>query len=187
MTVEFKLQSDDVSEIAKALIEVQKVISNAEKDAKNPFFKSNYATLKSVLDATRQPFADNGLAVTQTMVENYLVTTLLHSSGQWIRSYLPLNPTKQNDPQALGSAITYARRYALAAIANITQEDDDGNTASDKIDWNKVSYDEFVAMVRKLDPTLTREVITNTLTDKGFSWKSGNRQAMLEVFRTQSA
>lgn len=185
--LEIKLQSDDVSELAKALVEVQKIVGNAEKDAKNPFFKSNYATLKSVLEATRQPLADNGLAITQTMLEDKLVTVLMHTSGQWIRSILNLNPIKANDPQSMGSAITYARRYALAAIVNITQEDDDGNAGSDKTDWSKMKFSDFVSRVKGIDPTMTEEVIKENLKSKGFSWEKGNRQAMFEVFRTPTA
>jgi len=107
-------------------------MGGAVKDSKNPFFKSNYADLSSVVQAIKQPFADNGLSYSQFPIyEDKLVgveTILMHSSGQWISNKLLLPMTKQ-DPQAAGSAITYARRYALQSIAGIPSEDDDGNAS----------------------------------------------------------
>lgn len=129
------LQSENINELVKALSVAQGQIGNAVKDAANPFFKSKYADLASVREAIREPMAANGLAVVQlpTVTERgtYLCTTLAHSSGQWMRSFYPIKPVK-DDPQGMGSAITYARRYALSAITGVAPEDDDGNAASGK-------------------------------------------------------
>lgn len=126
-------KSEKINELASALCKAQDLMGGAVKDSKNPFFKSNYADLSSVVQAIKQPFADNGLSYSQFPIyEDKLVgveTILMHSSGQWISNKLLLPMTKQ-DPQAAGSAITYARRYALQAIAGIPSEDDDGNTAT---------------------------------------------------------
>lgn len=126
-------KSENINELAAALSKAQGQIMGAKKDSQNPFFKSNYADLASVWDAIREPLSKNGLAVIQTMEaavgeETLLHTTLCHSSGQWIRGYLAIK-AKDTSPQAQGSAITYARRYALAAIVGVAQIDDDANAA----------------------------------------------------------
>lgn len=127
-------KSQEINELAKALSKAQGKIRHAVKDSANPFFKSKYADLTSVWDAIREAFQAEGLAVAQCpQVENgasVLETILMHSSGQWMSSTVPLNPVK-NDPQGLGSAITYMRRYALQSIAGVCSDDDDGNAASD--------------------------------------------------------
>ncbi len=124
--------STDLNEIAKALCSAQLEIKHAKKDAKNPFFKSDYSTLESISDSCLPALNKHAIAVTQTMAVNghgmVLITTLLHSSGQWISSSYPVNPIK-SDPQSLGSAISYARRYSLAAIAGVVSADDDGEVA----------------------------------------------------------
>lgn len=129
------LKSESIAKLAEALSKAQGEMSDATKDASNPFFKSKYADLASVRAACRKEFAQNGLAVVQlpTVIEGKLVLeyALLHSSGEYISSGLEMNPTK-NDPQGIGSAITYARRYTLAALAGVATEDDDGNSASAK-------------------------------------------------------
>lgn len=116
-----------------ALAKAQSEIQHAKKDKRNPFFKSNYADLASVMDACRAALTKNGLAVIQTTEDTeaglYLVTTLGHSSGAAVAGRMPIRPVK-NDPQGVGSALTYARRYALAAIVGVATEDDDGNEAS---------------------------------------------------------
>jgi hypothetical protein len=127
------LKSDQINELAKALCKAQGKIKHAVKDSANPFFKSRYADLTSVWDAIRDAFQAEGLSVAQCpqVLESgaaVLETTLMHSSGQWISSRVPLNPVK-NDPQGVGSAITYARRYALQSIAGVCADDDDGEAA----------------------------------------------------------
>jgi len=127
--------SESIGELAAALSKVQAKIRPAAVNASNPFFHSKYADLASVWDACRDPLAANGLAVVQTMAEapagHVAVDTLLtHTSGQWVRGRLVMPLTKA-DPQAAGSAITYARRYSLAAIVGVVaDEDDDANSAT---------------------------------------------------------
>lgn len=128
-------KSENINELLTALSKAQAQIEGAKKDCDNPFFKSKYADLSSVWQACREPLTSNGLSIIQTAEPTEkgwsLVTTLGHCSGQWMSSRMPLM-FKDGTPQAMGSAITYARRYALAAIAGVAQEDDDGNEASGK-------------------------------------------------------
>lgn len=126
-------KSEQINELAAALSKAQGSMESAKKDSANPFFKSKYADLAAVVEAIRKPFADNGLAYTQLPArcageEVQVVTVLLHSSGQWIASETNVPVTKR-DAQGYGSALTYARRYGLQAIAGLAAEDDDGNAA----------------------------------------------------------
>jgi hypothetical protein len=125
-------QSDQINELGMALAKAQGQIEGAKKDSANPFFKSKYADLSSVWDAIRKALSDNGLSVIQSPedAENGITveSMILHSSGQWIKSRYTM-PVSKLDAQAVGSAITYARRYALAAMIGVAPEDDDGNKA----------------------------------------------------------
>jgi hypothetical protein len=111
--------SEQINEIASALAKAQGEMAGAVKDSANPFFKSKYADLASVWDACRAPLSNNGLAVLQSPTADGMKvsveTTLLHSSGQWIRDTLSVS-AKEDSPQAVGSAITYLRRYASAVV-----------------------------------------------------------------------
>jgi hypothetical protein len=125
--------SDQINEIATALAKAQGEVQNVVKDAKNPHFKSNYATLDAITDTVRPVFAKHGLAVVQipNCVDGIVTveTIVTHGSGQWIRG-VTSSPVTKADPQGVGSACTYLRRYSLAAIASLAQTDDDGNAAS---------------------------------------------------------
>ena len=128
--------SATVKELATALAIVQGQLTFAKKDSKNPFFKSNYADLESVWDACRSLLSENGLAIMQFPGDyvdgNMTLTTVMtHSSGEWVAQNMSL-PVSKPDAQGAGSAITYMRRYALAAIVGVVQADDDGNSASEK-------------------------------------------------------
>ncbi len=121
-------KSESVTELSAALAKAQAGIANAAKEGTNPHFNHGYATLKSVWQVCKTPLTDNGLSVVQSPeVEAQTVkvtTTLLHKSGQWIESSITM-PVKKWDCQGIGSAITYARRYALAAMVGVAPEDDD--------------------------------------------------------------
>lgn len=138
------MQSEAINDLAAALAVAQGKITGALKDSANPFFKSKYADLASVWDACREHLSANGLSVIQT-TENVspetvtVVTTLAHKSGQWIRGVLTMTP-KDSSPQAAGSCLTYARRYALAAIVGVAQVDDDAEAAQGRKDNGKSNY-----------------------------------------------
>lgn len=126
--------SEQVDKIFPALIKAQSEMGNAKKGTVNPFFKSKYADLAEIIEVSKSVLTENGLGVIQSPGGNGNTVTvtcrIIHVSGQWIEDVITLNAIK-NDPQAIGSAITYGRRYQLAALFNIAQEDDDGNSASD--------------------------------------------------------
>jgi hypothetical protein len=123
-------KSAEINELAAALSVAQGSMKFATKDSTNPHYKSDYADLASVWEAIRKPLSDNGLAVSQLPMGDHLHTLLMHKSGQWVSSETPIKCQIPTNPQAYGSGLTYARRYALAAITGITQGDDDGNAAS---------------------------------------------------------
>ena len=128
-------KSESIKEIAAAMAKFQADVKNPTNSASNPFFKSKYAPLNEILNDVRPLLAKYGLSVLQMPSgddsEVHITTLLMHQSGEWIESCpLKMKPAK-NDPQGIGSAITYGRRYALAAILGISSEDDDdGNVAT---------------------------------------------------------
>ena len=134
-------QSESIQAISKALLEAQKEVSKVIKNAQNPHFKSKYADITAIIDCVKQPLNDNGITFLQLPRpsvdgEARITTRLLHESGEWIDSTITV-PLSKKDAQAYGSGITYARRYSLAAIMGVPQEDDDGNDASKTQGKNK--------------------------------------------------
>lgn len=153
----FQLHSESINEIAAALSKAQSEIKPAIKKTENSFFKKNYADMEAIDHVSRAALCKNGLSISQPIVPisgiPHVVTLLMHASGQWIKSYYPIiQPVNEkladrlladpkidfktlkqllvNDPQSIGSAITYARRYSLAAICGVVTEDDDGEAAT---------------------------------------------------------
>ena len=151
--------SESIDQLATALSAAQGAMDGAKKGTVNPFFNHKYADLASVRDVLREPFATHGLSVVQFPQTTFsgepaafewtakrswevrygvrvftvvtVVTRLMHSSGQWIEdSVAAMLPN--GDPQAVGSAITYLRRYALQAVAGIATEDDDAEGTTSK-------------------------------------------------------
>jgi hypothetical protein len=128
------MQSDSIAKLAEAIAKAQQQLKPVKRECRNPFYNSKYADLASVWEALK-PFADNGIAITQLPRESsngqvYLDTQLTHVSGEWMRSTICL-PAAKLDPQGVGSALTYARRYAIGCMTGVvTEEDDDGNQAS---------------------------------------------------------
>jgi len=127
--------SESVKELATALSKAQGQIKGALKDSANPFFKSKYADLSSVVEAIRTAWSANGLSYVQCVEhsekqEVAIETVILHSSGEWIACGVLSLPVSKADAQGFGSAMTYARRYSLSAAAGVAPEDDDGNAAT---------------------------------------------------------
>jgi len=125
--------SNELKQLAGALSKAQSEMSGAKKSAKNPFFKSNYANLEEVINCIKDPFANHGLSFLQFPVSADgfagVETTIMHESGEWVSNEFMLKCAK-NDPQGMGSAITYARRYGLQSAVGLPSEDDDGNAAT---------------------------------------------------------
>lgn len=127
-------QSETIKEISKAFVSAQSEMGSASKSATNPHFKSKYATLEEVIDAVRKPLNNNGLYFVQAIGREdgalVVVTKIIHTSGEWLSASVPVVTSRPNDPQAMGSGITYAKRYGLQSLCGIPSEDDDGNLAS---------------------------------------------------------
>jgi hypothetical protein len=126
--------SESIKEIASALAKAQGSMNHPKFNQVNPFFKSKYADLTAVINCIRQPFADNGLSFTQHTEcingKNVVTTLVMHVSGEWMKSSMPLITTA-TDMQKLASSITYAKRYSLSAICGLSSEEDtDGNEPS---------------------------------------------------------
>lgn len=130
-------QSENIGELAKALAAAQGEMGAASKDATNPHFKTRYADLASIMDACRAPLAKHGLAVTQLAGRDdsgnvTLTTMLMHGSGQFIGHTIGVRPSQEN-PQVVGSILTYLRRYALASVVGVVSDDDDGEAATQPV------------------------------------------------------
>jgi len=128
-----KLTSDTIAKVASALVKAQSEMSNAVKDARNPFFKNTYANLNSVREACLPALNKYGISAVQPTVvvdgKKYVQTLLLHESGEFISSLTEILTAKENDAQQQGGGITYARRYGLQALVNLGDTDNDGETA----------------------------------------------------------
>lgn len=128
--------SEQLDQLGAAMAAAQADIEGAAKDRDNPFFKTTYATLASVWAACKPALTKNGLSVLQFSEPGSdgtlaLTTMLLHASGQYVSGTEVVRLVK-DDPQGYGSAMTYARRYGLAAMVGVSPEDDDAEAATDR-------------------------------------------------------
>lgn len=150
--------SENINELAIALSKAQGLIKGATKDSNNPFFKSSYADLSSVMDAIREPLSINGLSVSQPISyignEWFIETIIIHSSGQWIQSDAVMVPVKDKlNAQAFGSAVTYMRRYCLSSMVGVAAIDDDGEAAAQHSrQQNQQTYPQSKPQVPNLAP-----------------------------------
>jgi hypothetical protein len=176
--------SPSIGKLVEALAKAQLKFDKVLKDNDNPAFRSKYADLATVIEATRPFLASEGLAIMQMPHARFsdsdtkeltLTTLLAHSSGEWISSdlTLPAMMRERFDAQSVGSAITYARRYALSAMTGVAQEDDDGNKAAGvgtKEAANKVAAGKLREMVKgDMEPIQLIEYKENTLAITGNS------------------
>lgn len=147
--------SESLGKISAALLAAQKAITFASKDATNPHFKNKYADLPAVIDAIKPALNSADITFIQSASPSddgklHLATRLQHVSGEWIEDTLVM-PLPKQDPQGYGSAMTYARRYALAAITGLYQDDDDGNSGSGVGEKPKASQPSRPAPARTAD------------------------------------
>lgn len=151
-------KSESIKNVAKALLLFQTKMESISKDSTNPFFKSKYCSLSNILENIQLPLAEAGLCFSQLPDEHSLTTILIHAeSGEYLESSYIMPVAKQNDPQAVGSSITYARRYALGAILGLNiEEDDDANKATVKAEtkpekaWLNKGSDEWKNAINAL-------------------------------------
>ena len=134
-------KSENITNLAAALLKAQKEMGVALKNAENPYYKSKYSNFKAVIDTVKEPLTNNGIAFLQAVnggPENPCVETLLlHESGQYLCTKTPIFCLKPNDPQAFGKGITYSKRYALQAFLGLPTEDDDAEAAMGRKDKAK--------------------------------------------------
>ena len=128
-------KSESIKNLAIALTKAQGELQNASKSSRNPHFKSTYANLSEVLSCVKESFTPNGLSFIQapSFADGvvYVETLVMHISGEWISSTAGSPITKQT-PQGIGDAVTYLRRYSLASVSGLAQQDDDGNSNSNQ-------------------------------------------------------
>ncbi len=193
--------SEEIKELCTALAKAQGQVENATKSTANLFFKSKYADLASVWDAIREPLSSNGLSVIQQPIDGgvggiTLRTLLMHASGQALESQFTM-PVKANaSAQDVGSALTYARRYALMALVGIAPEDDDGNAASGRsvakvapqVDWNQRAT-EYNAAFKLSQSDPERRLIFSEVRNSQMSepLKTSVLTAMSEVLKGKKA
>lgn len=150
-------KSESIVKVASALVKAQTEMGDAVKDSKNPFFKSSYADLNAIREAVIPALNKQGISVLQPTVvvegRNYVRTMLMHESGEYLTSDTEILCAKQNDPQAYGSGISYARRYGLQSFLNVGAVDDDGEGAMQRNN----------ATVKALPPVSRMEPVTPSL------------------------
>ena len=143
-----RLMSDQIDQLATALAKAQAEFVIADKSQKNPFFKSSYANLQAVVEASRPALCKYGLSVSQSPYvdhegNSYLITTLLHSSGQWLKAKAKHNPQK-SDPQALASYNTYLKRMCYTSITGVIDGEGDDDAEAAMVRTPDVNYKSFV-------------------------------------------
>lgn len=168
-------KSENITNLAGALLKAQKQMGSALKDAENPYFKSNYADLKAVIDAIKEPLNANGITFLQAVNGSgegnpVIETMLLHESGQYLCTKTPVFCAKPNNPQAFGSGVTYSKRYALQAFLGLPTKDDDGNAGSGE-----------KSKSTKQKPT--KQVKQNEIVEQAFfNFETENKDAIIEGF-----
>lgn len=189
--------------LSAALVKAQSEFHDPAKDSKNPHFKSKFVSLKGVLDAVRGPLHKHGIAIVQEIDfaegQTYVRTRLLHESGESLESRCPVVCAKDRDPQAMGSAITYARRYAAAAICGVApaDDDDDGNEAArptrqraavDDAPRKAPPFDtveDAIAAIGEAKSALALDVIGKRIKDSGF--QGSDRESAAEAYKERRA
>jgi hypothetical protein len=172
-------RSESIIELGIALATFHSLVGKIGKDAKNPFFKSSYASLPHILDEIAEPLEKAGLVISQFPDGSGLTTMLIHSkTGQFLMAKYDMPVAKANDPQALGSAISYARRYAVSSILSLKIDDDDAESAMKTVrepglPWlNKSDFDKASSYLRsggdieviKKKYRISKEMMDNLLT-----------------------
>lgn len=164
------MQSEHINEIAKALAAAQAEITGAKKSGLNPHLKSKYADLEDSWEAIREPLSKNGLSIWQGVVPQdegpALRTLLMHESGQWLESIMPMVMKDASNPQVVGTVISYYRRYALKAAVGLYDTDDDGASAASQkakqqdAPSKKVDVDTYMTRIAQcLDVNVLRGIV----------------------------
>lgn len=196
--------SEQINELATALVVAQGLIQNPTKSVKNDFFKSKYADLAGVIDVVRPAFTEAGIAVIQAPStgpdgEIAVTTTLVHTSGQWMSDQvsMAIDPSAKNPAQAAGSLITYLRRYSLSAFANCAAEDDDGNSLAGNVkavqqkpvDNSVLDIDAYKELCAKHQDTIIAVkagIANDDLSSASEAWYELTKDEQEQLWRAQS-
>lgn len=151
-------QSEQLDQLYTSLAKAQAEMRDAELNSKNPHFKSEYADLTSIVKCSRPALTKNGLSVIQQMMidptgQTIMQTRLCHISGQWIESRLPVKPDREG-VQALGSYITYLRRYSYTSLIGVVDQDDDGEASEGRTETKATISSKTVPLVNNEKITL---------------------------------
>ena len=198
------MQSPEIGKLAEALAKAQAEMEPATKDANNPFFKSQYASLASCWQACRGPLTKHGLAVIQTTEPDNgnvtVISILTHSSGQWVKGKLSVKPPK-TDSQALGSCLSYLRRYSLSALVGLSTQDDDAEstmsrqntvrekTTTKKAAPKKTNMKKFIEAVTPIAEKMGPEVFDAFMTENNVKSldELTNREAQTDFYNKLKA
>jgi hypothetical protein len=198
------MQSPEIGKLAEALAKAQAEMEPATKDANNPFFKSQYASLASCWQACRGPLTKHGLAIIQTTEPDNgnvtVISILTHSSGQWIKGKLSVKPPK-TDSQALGSCLSYLRRYSLSALVGLSTQDDDAEstmsrqntvrekTTTKKAAPKKTNMKKFIEAVTPIAEKMGPEVFDAFMTENNVKSldELTNREAQTDFYNKLKA
>ena len=173
-------KSENITNLATSLLKAQKAMGSALKDAENPYFKSNYADLKAVIDAIKEPLNDNGITFLQAVNgcgdgNPVIETMLLHESGQYLCTRTPIFCVKPDNPQAFGSGVTYSKRYALQAFLGLPTKDDDGNAGAGK---NQKSTAQKETKTQETLQGKSKEIVEQAF----FNFSTENKDALADGF-----
>lgn len=181
--------SDQISNLAAALLKAQQAIGHALKSADNPYYKSRYADLTVVIESVKEPLNSNGITFLQAVDENsegrpVVDTILLHESGQYLSTRTPVFCKKPDDPQAFGSGVTYSKRYALQAILGLPTEDDDAEGAMAR---NRKQGDKEPAKYKKSTKKKEDPAIDKIIEQAWYNFQTVNADKMPEgkVFKEE--
>lgn len=180
-------KSDSIKNLAIALCKAQAEMGGAIKGKDNPFFKSKYSDLSSVVSAIKEPFSNNGLSYVQFPIEDNgrigIETILMHGSGEYLSQKFTVQLSKQ-DAQGAGSALTYCRRYSLQAVAGIPSEDDDGNNASKQKETDR-GVDEIKFQLKNNNAVYVKENWTGLIASKWALLDNSTTEKLNQLFNQQ--
>lgn len=185
------MQSEHINEIAKALAAAQAEITGAKKSGLNPHLKSKYADLEDSWEAIREPLSKNGLSIWQGVVPQdegpALRTLLMHDSGQWLESIMPMVFKDASNPQVVGTVISYYRRYALKAAVGLYDTDDDGASAANQKAkpqqevQTKVDVDTYMSRIAQChDVNVLRGIVKTGINE---AKAAGDREAQARIMQ----
>lgn len=153
--------SEKINNLMAGLLKFQGQVNKIKKDAKNPHFKSNYASLSKILEEVTPVLTESGLVITQHFDIDVLTTMICHAeSGEWMSSDYPITVKDVSNPQQLGSALSYARRYGLQSVLLLNASDDDGAAAA--------------------QATTPASIVKQPLTTKSKKWKESAESYVIE-------